>query len=191
MITQVMTVVLFLILQAAPFDSATDPSARLWNKLIRTPFESSLRLDAAVRLQNMVSNVMVLHRKEDIEELPKPKYIVDKLELSARERDVYNVSAGQAMLNLVLTGMVFDHHVDQGKCKTKEEDPNWRDSLLNPINYKVRADTGDASNNNKRSVTGALKIFNDLQKAACGQNRAVLSVRVVDRNEATHFQSVG
>ena len=98
-----------------PFDRASDPSGLLWKRLIRTPFElpSTRRADAVVRLQDLLGQFMIQHKKEHIKALQRPPRIkVQYIDLTPRERDVYNVQAGQLMANLTLTGMVVDHHIE-------------------------------------------------------------------------------
>lgn len=47
---------------------------------------------------------MIRHTKDSLKSLPKPVYIVTKLQMSASERDAYNTIVALAKANLVLTG---------------------------------------------------------------------------------------
>lgn len=81
-----------------------------WNEFKIAPF---------FRIQHLLSMFMVRHTKEDIEELPKPKFNHIYMDLSAKEIMTYNTLVSAVQANLITTTM---------KGKTSA----WQDSLLNP-----------------------------------------------------------
>ena len=81
-----------------------------WNEFKIAPF---------FRIQHLLSMFMVRHTKEDIEELPKPRFNHVYMDLSAKEIMTYNTLVSAVQANLITTTM-------EGKTSA------WQDSLLNP-----------------------------------------------------------
>ena len=71
------------------------------------------------RLRMMLSLLMVRHTKNDIEEIPPPRYIKTHTDMSQQELMSYNTLVTAAQMNIKTTSM---------KGKTS----GWQDSLLNP-----------------------------------------------------------